>query len=351
MRGQRWPAEIKGQVLEAIDQAVTQGVPALRACEMLGLPRARYYAWKERVAAVALAAQNGALTDRPAGPAPDTAPHRLREEEKEAIAALLREEQYADLSIPQLAIVASEAAKVQASASSFYRQAHQQEILRTREVKRPVKKVEKPRVNPTGPNQVWSWDLSYLPFFGNFLYLVAILDVYSRKITGWKLCLSATVDQVKQVWDVALAREGLLDRAEGPRGLEALSDHGSQMTAHSMADFFRHLGIDQLFARYQTPTDNAWIESWFKTFKYEWLRFQDEGSFHQLETLITQFVTYYNEARYHGAIGYVTPQQRHTGQEEQVRQARRQRQQQARQLRLANHRSQTTPPEILEKAA
>jgi transposase InsO family protein len=352
LRGQRWPAELKGQVLAAIDQAVSQGVPALQACEMVGLPRARYYAWKERVAGVAPEAVAVTLEDRPAGPAPGTAPHRLREEEKEAIGALLREEQYADLSIPQLAIVASEEARVQASMSTFYRQAHQQEVLRPREVKTPVKKAEKPQVHPTGPNQVWSWDLSYLPFFGAFLYLVVILDVYSRKITGWKLCFHATVDQVKQTWDAALAQEGLLDRAEGPKGLEALSDHGSQMTAQSMAEFFRHLGIDHLFARYQTPTDNAWIETWFRLFKYDWLRFQEVLSFHQLEALIGQFVIYYNERRYHGAIGYVTPQQRHIGQDEAVRQARQQRQDQARQLRLEKHRPSSMPsPDILEKAA
>lgn len=339
-------------MLAAIDQAIAQGVAAMRACEILGLPRARYYAWKERVEAVEPEGGVLALADRPAGPAPGSAPHRLREEEKAAIRTLLGEESYADLSIPQLAIVASEKERVQASASSFYRQAHQQKVLRPREVKIPVKKAEKPQVHPPGPNQVWSWDLSYLPFFGAFLYLVVILDVYSRKITGWKLCFHATVEPVKQAWDDALAQEGLLDRAEGPKGLEALSDHGSQMTAHSMAEFFRRLQIDQLFARYQTPTDNAWIESWFRLFKYDWLRFQEVCSFHQLETLIGQFVTYYNERRYHGAIGYVTPQQRHTGQDESVRQARQQRKAQARQLRLEVHQSQTMQqPETLEQAA
>jgi len=78
-------------------------------------------------------------------------------------------------------------------------------------------------------------------------YRVAILDVYSRKIVGWKLCFNATVDSVQQAWDQALANEGLLDRSDGPQGLEALSDHGSQMTAKSMKQFFKKLNIDQLF--------------------------------------------------------------------------------------------------------
>ncbi len=352
MRGQRLSAQIKQALLEGIEQAVAQGMNVTRACQILDLPRARYYAWKKRLQEGVISAET-ALTDRPAGPAPGTAPHRLLDEEKASIQALLAEEAYADLSIPQLAIVASEEEKVQASASSFYRQAPKQAGDRDREEKHPLKKQEKPEVKPTAPHQVWAWDLTYLPFFGAFLYLVAILDVYSRKIVGWKLCFNATVDSVQQAWDQALANEGLLDRPEGPKGLEALSDHGSQMTAKSMKKFFKKLHIGQLFARYQTPTDNAWIEVWFRIFKYEWLRFQEVLSFHQLEALIGRFVTYYNEGRYHGAIGYVTPQQRHTGQDEAIRQQRQRRKEQARQRRLAIHRQRAehASDQALEKAA
>ena len=352
MRGKRLSAPIKQDLLAGIEQAVAQGLTVTCACQILDLPRSRYYAWQHRQ-------QEGAgpadvtLTDRSAGPAPGTAPHRLLDEEKAVIQSLLAEEAYADLSIPQWAIVASEEEKVQASASSFYRQARQQEGDRAREEKHPLKKQEKPEVQPTAPHQVWCWDLSYIPCFGTFLYLVAILDVYSRKIVGWKLCFNATVDQVKQTWDQALANEGLLDRPDGPKGLEALSDHGSQMTAKSMKKFFKTLEIGQLFARYQTPTDNAWIEVWFRIFKYEWLRFQELFSFHQLEVLIEGFVLYYNERRYHGAIGYVTPQQRHTGQDEAIRQQRQQRKQQARQRRLRIHRQRAdnASEHALEKAA
>ena len=159
-------------------------------------------------------------------------------------------------------MVASEKGVVQASASSFYRQARKERLARRKQVRTPVKQ-SKPQVKPEGPNQVWSWDLTYIPFFGLFLYFTAILDVYSRKIVGWKLSFNATVEQVKQAWDQALANEGLLDLDTGPISLTALSDHGSQMKAKSMAQFFKDLGISQLFARYQTPTDNAWIRSLF----------------------------------------------------------------------------------------
>ena len=269
------------------------------------------------------------------------ASHRLLEEEKETVSSLLKEETYADLSLRQLSVVASERGIVEASASSFYRQARQEGLYHQREVKTPIKQ-SKPEVNPTGPKQTWSWDITYIPFFGVFLYFIAILDVYSRKIVGWKLSFDATVESVKQVWDQALCNEGFLGFNQSPESLEALSDHGTQMTAKSIAQFFRDLGISQLFARYQTPTDNAWIESFFRIFKYDWLRFQDILSFHQLEALIADFVDYYNYHRYHGAIGYVTPHQKHIEQDEQILQERLNRKEQARQRRLETHRQQSS---------
>ena len=283
------------------------------------------------------------LEDRPSGPGCGEAPHRLLEEEKQQITALLKGEEYADLSPRQLSVVASEQGIVQASPSSFYRQARKEYPVRKLDVKTPVKRT-KPDVDPTGPNQVWSWDLTYIPFGRTFLYFFAILDIYSRKIVGWTLSFEATVESAKQAWDQALCDEGLMDQEQEPIELFALSDHGAQMTAKSMAQFFKELGISQLFARVQTPTDNAWIESFFRTFKYDWLRFQDLGSFHHLEELIASFLEYYNHHRYHGAIGYVTPQQRHTGEDQRILHARQQRKKQARQRRLELHRQYIFQP-------
>lgn len=338
---QRIPAQLKGEILYVIAQAQERGVTVTRVCQMLQLSSSRYYAWKRRVEEAEGRSSADPLADRLPGPAAGECPHRLLDAEREKISALLKEETYADLSPRQLAVVASEEGIVQASASSFYRQAVKEALVHKKEAKTPVKQ-EKPDVCPTGPNQVWSWDISYIPFFSVFLYFIAIIDVHSRKIVGWKLSFRATVEAVKQAWDRALCDEGLLDVQADPLRLTALSDHGCQMTAKSMAQFFKDLGIGQLFARYQTPTDNAWIESFFRIFKYDWLRFQDIFSFHHLEALIASFVDYYNYNRYHGAIGYVTPHQKHTSQDQQILQARRQRKAEARRQRLEIHRQQAS---------
>ena len=324
------------------------GMRVDRACDILQLPHNRYYAWKQRLDRILPSDGSDPLEDRPSGPGCGKAPHRLLDEEKQQIRALLKGEEYADLSPRQLSVVASEQGIVQASPSSFYRQARKVNLARKQEVKTLVKQT-KPKVNPTGPNEVWSWDLTYIPFFGSFLYFFAILDVYSRKIVGWTLSFDATVASAKQAWDQALCDEGLMDQEQEPIELLALSDHGTQMTAKSMTQFFKDLGISQLFARVQTPTDNAWIESFFRTFKYDWLRFQDLLSFHHLGELIASFLEYYNHRRYHGAIGYVTPQQKHTGEDQRILHARQQRKKQARQRRFEIHRQYVSQP--LSKAA
>ncbi|MDI7260464.1 MAG: integrase core domain-containing protein [Thermodesulfobacteriota bacterium] len=98
-------------------------------------------------------------------------------------------------------------------------------------------------------------------------------------------------------------------------------------------------GIKQLFARYQTPEDNSWIESWFRILKYDWLRFKDYMSFTQLERMIEDFIDGYSRLRYHGAIGYVTPDQRHSGEAEAVLEARFERKRVARLKRLEINRN------------
>lgn len=90
------------------------------------------------------------------------------------------------------------------------------------------------------------------------------------------------------------------------------------MAKETAKQFFRDLGIKQVFVRYKRPKDNALIESWYRILKYGWLRFKDYVSFSHLERTIENFIEVYNRRRYHGAIGYVTPEQNHSGQAEQI---------------------------------
>ena len=191
---------------------------------------------------------------------------------------------------------------------------------------------------------------TYIALGPIFVYLFAIIDVYSRKICGWHLGFNARVESMKKAWDKALANEGLLDIVGAPQMPTALSDHGVQMAKKSAKQFFKDLGIKQLFARYKTPTDNAWIESWFRILKCDWLRYKDYVSFDQLKEIIKQFVIVYNTGRYHGAIGYVTPEQKHSGQAEQILRARAERKRLARLTRLKLNRGHVGQTELAQAA-
>ena len=285
------------------------GVTLDFCCERLQLDPERYRRW------VRLHRQTGRYGG--GRPGPRKAPHALLAEEKAKIIALSREEVYGDLTHRQLAVMASETDQVQASPSSFYRVMKEQGLMERRndKVRQPQKK---PEVKPQRPNEIWSWDVTYLALGSIFVYLFAIIDVYSRKIVGWHLSFNATVESMKRSWDKALCNEGLLGVTQGPPLPTALSDHGVQMAKKTARQFFRELGIGQLFARYQTPTDNAWIESWFRILKYDWLRFKDYISFDQLKHMLEEFIGFYNTQRYHGAIGYVTPDQKHKGQDKKI---------------------------------
>ncbi len=273
-------------------------------------------------------------------PGPKNTSHILMPWERKRIVEMAKDDKYIDLSHRQLAIVASEKGKVEASASSFYRVMKEKQLMENRE-RIPKVAQKKPEIKPKGANQIWSWDLTYIALGPIFVYLFAIIDVYSRKIVGWHLGLNARLDSMKKAWDNALASEGLLDVIGAPKMPLALSDHGVQMAKKTARQFFKDLGIKQLFARYQTPKDNAWIESWFRILKYDWLRYKDCVSFKQLKVIIAKFIYIYNYKRYHGSIGYVTPEQKHTGQANNILRARAERRYQARVKRFEFNRKVT----------
>ncbi|MCA1707259.1 MAG: DDE-type integrase/transposase/recombinase [Actinobacteria bacterium] len=119
----------------------------------------------------------------------------------------------------------------------------------------------------------------------------AIIDMFSRKIVGHAVRPSGTSDDVKDVFDKALANEGLL--ATDAKMPVSLSDRGPQMRSKTIRRFFYDLGITQMFARPKTPADNATIESFFATFKGERLY---HGSYDDPIELVSDsdaFVTYY----------------------------------------------------------
>lgn len=344
LKGRHLPEEIKEMLVKAIDEVRGEYKVSIEfCCKVVELCPQRYKRWKKHYRQ-----KNRYNGDNL--PEPGKASHALLEEERDKIREMAQKEEYADLSFRQLSVVASEEGIVEASASTFYRELKKAGLQCGMSRRSATPKQEKPEVKSYNPNEVWSWDLTYIELGSFFVYLFAIIDVYSRKIVGWHLSLNATVESMKKAWDKALISENLIGFIGAPSFPVALSDHGVQMAKKTAKEFFKNLGIKQLFARYQTPTDNAWIESWFRILKYDWLRYKDYVSFEELRTMLETFIDYYNNKRYHGSIGYVTPSQMHNGEAEGILEERKKRKEEARLKRLELNRELNAPKQLREVA-
>jgi putative transposase len=180
----------------------------------------------------------------------------------------------------------------------------------------------------------------------------AIIDLVSRKWLATLLSAEETSTQVEVVFGDALGAEGLMelvaarqdgrvDLAQDDPGrplLLAVSDNGPQMTSGSTREFLALCSIVQHFGRPHTPTDQAPIESFFGHIKGEWPHLERIRDPDELRAELEVVRTHYNTVRLHAGIGYVTPDDEHSGRGAQIRTARRQGLEWARRRRIAYHR-------------
>ncbi len=146
------------------------------------------------------------------------------------------------------------------------------------------------------PNQVWALDISYIPMHRGFMYLVAIMDLYSRYIVGWSLSNTMEAEWVVDTLKVAI------DRYEKPGIIN--SDQGSQFTSDEYVDYVKSLKTVKISMDGKgRATDNAFIERFFRTIKYEKIYLEHPETGHELHQVCSQFIHYYNERRDHSSIG------------------------------------------------
>ena len=160
---------------------------------------------------------------------------------------------------------------------------------------------------------MFSWDITYLPsrVIGSYFYLYLFLDIFNRKIVGW---------QVYETESSALASEVMRDICErehiAPDQVVLHSDNGSPMKGATMLATLQSLGVMPSFSRPAVSNDNPYSESLFKTLKYraDYPRRAFENLFAARQWVGT-FVHWYNHEHCHSAIRFVTPHERHAGQD------------------------------------
>jgi transposase InsO family protein len=186
-----------------------------------------------------------------------------------------------------------------------------------RKSKAPVHR-EKPRLKASGPNQVLSWDITYLksPISGIYFYLYLVIDIWSRKIVAWEI-------HERESADYAAAMLRTLDCKQSLRGIKLHSDNGSPMKGLSMLAMMQQLGVEPSHSRPRVSTDNPYSESLFGTLKYQASYPSFFESLDEARAWVEKFVDYYNNRHLHSGIGYVTPEDRHTGRDVQILETRR----------------------------
>ena len=315
-------------ILAAIAEARAAGARLEAACEVVGITARTVERWSAR--------PDG--DDRRAGPHRASA-NALTPTDQAQVVAVMMSSRYAGLSPKQLVPQLADEGLYLASESTMYRL---QRRLGLRTKKRHTERTNASRATTvhraTTPNQVWSWDITWLPTAvrGRFLYLYLVMDVWSRRIVGWTVAERETADIAAELIQRTCSIAGI-----DPQGLVLHSDNGAPMRGSTMVSTLQWLGIVPSFSRPHVSDDNPYSEALFRTLKhtpaYPRLPFVDLAA---AQRWVMSFVGWYNGEHRHSAIRYVTPDERHFGREHEILASRARLYQQARQ---ANPRRWTGP--------
>ena len=185
---------------------------------------------------------------------------------------------------------------------------------------------------PSQPHEHWHIDVSYLNIMGTFYYLCSVLDGYSRYIVHWEIRESMTEADV----EIILQRAKEKFPEAHPR---IISDNGPQFIAKDFKEFIRISGMTHVRTSPYYPQSNGKIERWHRSLKSDCIRPKCPLSLEDAREVVENFVEYYNNIRLHSAIGYIAPNDKLTGNENDIFAHRDEKLNQARQDRKQRRRS------------
>lgn len=174
---------------------------------------------------------------------------------------------------------------------------------------------KKPELLATGPNQVWSWDITKLkgPVKWTYFYLYVIIDIYSRCVVGWLLAERENSALASDLIEETCRRQNIV-----PDELTLHSDRGSSMKSKTVAQLLVGLGVLKSHSRPNVSDDNPFSESQFKTLKYH-PDFPDRfGCIEDSREFCRYFFDWYNNEHHHSGIGLLTPADLHYGRAKEV---------------------------------
>lgn len=223
--------------------------------------------------------------------------------------ALANSFRFADKTPDQIVAELAQEGEYIASPSTFYRILRKNSALtHRRESRKPRAGLKPERIEVTGPNQVWAWDITWLrtDVEGIFHYAYTIIDLYDRVIVGWTIETTESEEHARTLFQRIIRDLGVL-----PEIVHA--DNGNPMRGVTLAVFLDSLCVVRSYSRPRCSNDNAFIESWHKTLKYSVNYPRFFTSLQQAREWYAEFVHWYNTEHLHSGLGYVTPLQRRNG--------------------------------------
>jgi transposase InsO family protein len=299
-------------IVKLIDEARQAGARLDRACREAGIDARTWQRWRRR--------EDGDRRPQTERPRPA---HALSDIERAQVLRVANEPRFADLPPAQIVPRLADEGVYLASESSFHW------VLRAQgqTTHRGRAKAPSPSRRPTthvahGPGEVWCWDVTWLPsrVQGRWFYLYLILDLYSRRIVGHEVHEVESAEHAAQVVKRTALAEGVHAAVTKP---VLHGDNGSALKATTVRAMLQWLGIAPSYSRPRVSDDNAFVESLFRTAQYR-PGFPATG-FDGLDAArrwATDFVQEYNHRHRHSGLRFVTPAQRHAGDDLAVLEAR-----------------------------
>lgn len=300
--------EDRQALAQHIEEARAAGARLETACEVAGINPTTLQRWK---AGDGLTRGDG----RPMAMHPTPA-HALTDAERAEILHVVNEPRFAALPPARIVPMLADEGRYIASESSMRRVLRTQGQMQHRGRARAPQAIRPPTTHvATGPNQVWCWDMTYLPatVVGRWFYLYLILDLYSRKIVGFEVHEADSAEHAAHLVRRTALAEGLHAQTARP---VLHGDNGATLKATTVLAMLHWLGIAPSYSRPRVSNDNAYAEALFRTAKYR-PEFP-AGGFADLDaarTWAAAFVHWYNVEHRHSGIRYVSPVQRHAGED------------------------------------
>ena len=266
-----------------------------QACRVLGVCRSTLYR------------RRGPRPAKAPKPRPPS-PRALSPAERQEVLNLLHSERFCDAAPAEVVATLLDEGVYLCSVRTMYRLLRERGEARERREQLRHPHYLRPELLATGPNELWSWDISKLlgPERWTYYYLYVILDVFSRYVPGWMVAHRETAALAKRLIAETVAKQGI------PRDtLTVHADRGSSMTSQPVALLLADLGVRKSHSRPHNSNDNPYSEAHFKTMKYRPEFPRRFGSIEDARAFCVEFFGWYNTRHRHSGIGMMTPEAVH----------------------------------------